>query len=446
MKNLKFDKTWLIVLLSALCTMLSGFFTMANAQRGDLFTHLQPYITLEEEYNNNINLTPRNRLDDFITTLSPGIRISTTPRSPVTGEFRRAPTAEEKFGMDLDFRAGFVFYAKEEDYNYVSLNGTLNGWYAPTKNFIFRVRDYLIRSDEIRETDYSVTVVEGQRLLSRTYRRAPYFRNVFEPSAEYRFGRENLLAVNFRNNLYEIQSRTAEDSMENTINPRLSYWFNIRNGIFLEYGLTLGDFERSADWVGHMGTGRFTHRFNPRTSAFVEYTYLNRDFDSPAIDYEVHRPSFGIEHALSPTLSVRGQAGYFWQNPSRGSTTGGIYYDLLVTERAERTLYTLAFRGGYVEEYFTAENIGFTKSHRLIGTMTHRLLERMTIGLRASYERAKYRGGEIDRIWWAGVSGSYQVLRWLGISLEFSHRENHSNISEREYSEYRGLFRLTASY
>lgn len=446
MKNLKLNKTCLIVLFPSLWAMLSGFFTIAHAQRGDLFTHLQPYITLEEEYNDNINLTARNRIDDFITTLSPGIRISTAPRSPITGEFRRVPTAEEKFGMDLDFRAGFVFYAKEEDYNYVSLNGNLNGWYAPTKNFIFRVRDYLIRSNEIREADYSVTAVEGQRLLSRTYRRVRYFRNVFEPSIEYRFGRENLLAVNFRNNLYEIQSRTAEDSMENTINPRLSYWFNIRNGLFLEYGLTFANFERSADWIGHMGTGRFTHRFDPRTSAFVEYTYLNRDFDSPAIDYEIHRPSLGMEHAFSKTLSLRGQAGYFWQKPSRGSSIGGFYYDVLLTERAERTLYTLAFQGGYVEEYFTAENIGFTRSHRLIGTISHRLLERMTIGLRTSYERVKYRGGEIDRIWTAGVSGTYQVLRWLGLSLEFMHRENHSNISERDYSEYRGIFRLTASY
>ncbi len=443
MRNLKLNKAWLITLTSLLCTIFSN---ITHAEWRDLFTYLQPSITLEEEYNDNINLTARNRMDDFITTISPGIKVSTTPRSPITGEFRRVPTAEERLGMDLDFRAGFVFYAKEEDYNYVSLNGNLNGWYAATKNFIFRLRDYLIRSNEIREADYSVTAIEGQRLLSRTLRRVSYFRNVFEPSFEYRFGRENLLAFNFRNNLYEIQSRTAEDSMENTFNPRLTYWFNIRNGIFLEYGLTFADFERSADWVGHMGTGRFTHRFNPRTLAFLEYTYLNRNFDSPAIDYEVHRPSIGMEHALSPTMNIRGQAGYFWQNPSRGSTSGGLYYDILLTERGERTLYTLSFRGGYVEEYFTAENIGFTKSHRLIGTVSHRLLERANVGLRASYERAKYRGGEIDRIWTAGVNGSYQVFRWLGISLEFSHRENHSNISERDYSEYRGVFRLTASY
>lgn len=416
------------------------------AEIKEVFSRFQPYITLEGEYNDNIDLTARNRRDDFITTVSPGIRFSTIPRSPGTGEFRRTPTAEEKFGIELDARTGFVFYAMEEDNNFISLHGTLTGWYAPIRNLTFRVRDYLIRSDDIREADYSLTAVEGQRLLARTSRRETYYRNVFEPSAEYRFGRDNLFVLLFRNTVYEIESRTSEDSMENTINSRISYWFNIRNGIYLEYGLTFGNFEQSSDWVGHLATGRFTHRFNPRTSVFGEYTYLNRDFDSPSIDYQVYRPSLGIEHAFSPTLSGRGQIGYFWRNPNRGSTTGGLSYDLLFTQRAERTTYTLAFQGGYVEEYFTAENLGFTKSHRLIGTVSHRLLERMTVGLRGSYERARYIDRGIDRIWGAGVNASYQVWRWFGLSLELSHRENHSNISNRDYSEYRGLLRLTASY
>lgn len=444
--NLCYGRTGLMALISALCIALFMIPGIAGAEREGLFTYLQPYITLEGEYNDNINLTARNRMEDFITTISPGIRFSTMPRSPVTGEFRRVPTAEEKLGVDLDFRAGFVFYAKEEDYNYISLSGLLNGWYAPTRNLTFRVRDYLIRSDEIREADYAVTAIEGQRFLSRTIRRETYYRNVFEPSLEYRFGRENLFALGYRNTLYEIQSRTAEDSMENTVSPRLSYWFNIRNGIYLEYGLTSARFQRSADWIGHMITGRYIHRFNPRTSLFGDYTYLSRDVDSPSIDYTVHRPSLGMEHAFSPTLSGRGQIGYFWQNPSRGSTTGGVYYELLLAQRAEKTTYTLSLQGGYVEEYFTAENLGFTKSHRLIGSISHRPLERMTVGLRGSYERARYADGGIDRIWGVGVNGSYQILRWLGLSLELSHRENHSKVSDRDYSEYRGILRITASY
>jgi len=425
-----------------------GVPTMAHAELGDLFKYFQPYISVQEEYNSNIYLTPTNRREDYITTVSPGLRFST---SEVT-RAQQAPTAEQKFGMDLDFNAGFVFYAKEEDNNFTSLNGSLSAWYSFSPKLSVRVRDYLIRSDEIREADFSATAIEGQTLISRTTRRVPYYRNVFEPSVEYRFGRENIFGINYRNNTYRIKSRLFEDSMENYINPRLSYWFNIRNGITLDYGFTLGDFEHTPDFVGHAVTGRYTYRFNPRTSVFGEYTYLLRDFESPSNDYDVHRPSLGISHSFSPTLSGSAQAGYYWQNPERGSTTDGFFYDVSLTQRAEKTTYTISLQGGYTEDFFTAENLGFTRYDRAIGRVSHQLLEKMTVGLFGSYEWIKYYAdvvetpGQKDQIWTIGGNAAYQLFRWLGVSLEGSYRENHSNFNTADYTEYRGIFRITASF
>ncbi|MDP2971210.1 MAG: hypothetical protein Q8P64_18670, partial [Deltaproteobacteria bacterium] len=256
-----------------LCLMM--FPAIVHAGSEDLLSHVKAYITVQEEYNSNVDLTPnRNKRDDFITTISPGFKFSTSTKSPVTGEFRPTPTAEEKYGMDLDFRAGFNFYAKEHERNYTSLYGTLNAWYALTKNLNFRVRDYVVRSDEIREAEYSSNSIEGGYLPSRTRKREPYVRNVFEPSVQYQFGKENVIGLNYRNNLYEIQSRTSEDSIENFINPSITYWFDIRNGVSFQYGLTLGNFERSPDLTGHMAMGRYTHRLNPKTSIFGEYTQL----------------------------------------------------------------------------------------------------------------------------------------------------------------------------
>lgn len=245
--------------------VLLMFPTLGHAWSSEeIFSHFKPYITIQEEYNSNIDLSQnRYKRDDFITTISPGFKFSTAPRSPVTGEFRQIPTAEERYGVDLDFNAGFNFYAKHHDDNYIGLNGLLNAWYAVTPRLNVRVRDYLIRSDEIRESDYSATAIPGQYFVSRESRREPYIRNVFEPSVQYQFGKENILAFNYRNNVYHIQSSTSEDSVENFINPRVVYWFDIRNGVSFEYGLTLGNFQGSPDLVGHMATGRYTYRFSP---------------------------------------------------------------------------------------------------------------------------------------------------------------------------------------
>jgi hypothetical protein len=426
--------------------------SIACAEFKDLFLYFQPYITVQEEYNSNIDLAPKNKRDDFITTISPGLKFSTAPRSSVTGAFRQVPTAEERYGMDLDFRAGFNFYAKEHEDNYTSLHGTLNAWYALTQRLQFRVRDYLIRSDEIREQDYSSTAIEGQYLISRTDKRTPYFRNVFEPSVQYQFGRENVFSILYRNNIYRIDSLRSEDSTENFINPRITYWFDTRNGVSFEYGLTLGNFEDSSDLIGHMGMVRYTYRFNPRTSIFGEYTQLWRDFDPPSTDYLVYRPSIGIDHAFSPSLSARVQAGYYMADPKRGSTVDGPFFDLLLTQRAQRTTYTLSLKGGYEEDFFTADNEGFTQYYRTTGRITHQLLQRMSVGLFGSYEWAKYPGAAIvaktpkDQIWAIGGNASYQILRWLTVSLDASYRENISNISSREYNEYRGVLKVTARY
>jgi hypothetical protein len=304
----------------------------------------------------------------------------------------------------------------------------------------------LIRSEESREQEFIAGALPGQYFLGTQRTRAIYLRNVFEPSMDYQFGKENRFSLNYRSNIYKNQDPLYQDSREDFVNPRFTYWFNIRHGISLEYGLTSGHFERSSDLTGHMATGRYTYRFNPRTSIFGDVAILRRDFKSPSIDYDVYRPSLGIAHEFSPTLTGSLQLGYFWQIPSIGSTTGGLYYDASLSQRTKRTTYTVLFQGGYNEDYFTAENLGFSKYHRVIGTISHQLIERMTVGLSGSFERAKYGQGEIDRIWGVTGNASYRVLKWLTVSLETSHRQNLSNIDNRDYKENRGMFKAAANF
>jgi hypothetical protein len=376
------------------------------------------------------------------------VRFSIPPRPtvPVT------PIPEEKYGIDLDYRLGYFYYAKETSHNYWSHQGTLNTWYTFDPRLTFRARDYLIRSEEPRERDYSQEAVEGEFLLGTDRGRPIYFRNVFEPSVEYQFGEENRVSINYRNNIYRNQSSLYENSREDFINPRFSYWFDIRNGVSLEYGLTFGDFERSADLLGHMAIGRYTFRFNPRTSIFGEYAYLKRDFETPSltaaesIDYDIHGPSLGIEHAFGPTISGSLRVGYYWMIPTEGPTASGFSYDISLTKSGERTTYTLVSQGGYLEDYFTAENLGFTKTHRILGAITHQLLERVSVGVSSSFLWSKDREKRIDRVWESGGNITYQLFDWLVLALVPTYRQNHSNILERDYKEYRGMFRMTATY
>ena len=447
---------------------LLGIASMVHADLNDLLDKFHPYISVQEEYSSNINLSNSildpaiKKTDDFITTISPGVRFSTLPRLDETlppgfdiptpprletiRQIPEPPTVTEKYGIDLDYRLGLVFYAKEEDNNYVRQEGTLNTWYTVGGNLTFSVREYLIRSEEPREREFTAGALPDQFLLGTQRERAVYFRNVFEPSVEYRFGAEDRITMSYRSNYYDNQSRLFPDSREDFINPKLTYWFNVKNGVFVEYGLLFGDFEQSPDLLGHAPRARYIHRIDPRTSLFGEHIFLSRNFESPGIDYHVNAPSLGIEHVLSPTTYGRAQLGYFWQDPGRGSRMTGPLYDILLVKRAEKTTYLLSFNGGFREDFFTAENLGFAKYHRGIGTVTHRLKQRLLLAVSGTAERARFADSRTDWIW--GVRGgvTYQILKWLNATLETGYREDHSNNDVFDYNEYRGIFRITATF
>jgi len=392
------------------------------------------FVTVEEEYNSNLYLTNKKPQDDFITNIYAGVTYSKT---------------EKNYGIDLNYQMGYVFYADHHDLNFLSIGpSTLNAWYALNPRLTFRITDYIIRSDAGKESIYNGQ--QDQFYLS-TVRGKPaiYIRNVVQPSMDYKFGQENLFSVLYRNNYYNIDSRNPryEDSMENTINPRLTYWFDIHNGISLDYYFSYYTYQRSPDQFTNAVTPRYTYRFDPRTSIFGEFRFENQDFKSPGVDYNVYNPSLGIEYKFSPTLTGTAQVGWFWQVPVQGENTDGPSFNLSLTKKTEKTNYILTFIGGYTEDYGTAENLGFTQTYTVYGTINHQLTQRMSVGLTGSVARDIYSGSN-QKDWVYGIWGnaSYLILKWLTGSAQISYTEDRSNIKTESYKDIRGSLKLTANF
>jgi len=418
--------------------------SIASAEVGDFFSQFHPSFTVQEEYTDNIYLFPTDRKGDFITTISPGISFSTSPlRATTPAQISQTPT--DPTGINLNYQLGLAFYARENQNDYISHNGTLDTWYTYNQRLTLRLRENFIQSEENREWEYTPGALGQQNPLGTQRGRSVYSQNVFGPSVDYQFGPNDRVSINYRNTIYQNQNPAYEDSQENALIPRLIYWFNIRNGITLEYGYIRGDFERSPDFVVHLARGRYTYQFNPRTSLFVENTFRRRDFDPPSTDSEINNPSMGIDHAFSPMLTGRVQVGYFWQNPEGRPSTGGFSCDVGLTKSEERTSYTLSFQGGYREDYFTAQNLGFAKYYRAIASIRHTLAQRVTLGVSGAIERAEYASDQKDWIYSARGYASFQLLRWLSLSLEASHRGDESNVDTQDYIENRVLLRLSAT-
>ena len=401
--------------------LLSGVNAVPLAQAAELLSQFHPYISLKEEYNDNLNLTPTNKIDDYITTVQPGIKFS---------------NMGERAGVDLDYNLGAVFYGKNSDLNYISHNASLNAKYLTSSHFNFYLKESFIRSDNPLEREYFTTTEENKYMLGTRTERSIYWRNVVAPTIEYQFGPENRLGVNYRNNIYRTESAINADSRENFINPYFSYWFDRRNGIALQYGLTYGDFETNPDLTAHMANGRYIYQFSQKTSVFAEYTYSKWTFDSSDTsgsqfnpDYDIHEPSVGMTFAISPTLTGSAQVGYFWTKPKTGSGIDGFSYKADLANRDQRTTYILSIQGGYIQDLFTSDNLGFARYHRLTGSLNHMLDRRLSIGCLGSVERAEYETEDrSDTIWGIGGTASYMALKWLTFALEVTHRERQSNI------------------
>jgi uncharacterized protein (PEP-CTERM system associated) len=268
------------------------------------------------------------------------------------------------------------------------------------------------------------------------------------PTVEYQFGPENRVGVNYRNNVYQTESKISRNSMENYINPFISYWFDKQNGIYLEYGYTIGDFEASPDLNGHRINARYTNRFSAKSSVFAEYTYSIRNFaNSSSLDYDIHEPAVGATFAFSPALTASAQAGYFMKDPKTGPKKDGPSYKAELKNIDPRTNYQLSLQGGYTEDYFTSENLGFNRYHRLTGSVTHFLEKRLSVGCLGSAEWADYDSpNHSDTTWGITGTASYTPLKWLTFSLEVSHRDRQSNVATFEYKENRAMITATATY
>jgi hypothetical protein len=402
---------------------------------------IQPYIFVTEQYTSNVYLTKENKKEDWITTLGPGIRLSYN---------------DAAFGADLTGNFGYNWYANQTKEDYWSIDGALGLRYNPTPQLTFRVREYILRSENTVEPNYAQG---GQPALpgviAGTNRgNSPYLRNVVEPSVDWQFSRQGTVGILYRNNILRNEDNVFyDDSTENYVRPSFSYWFNQRNNIALDYGFTQGEYTREGalpatpDFTSHNPHGRYTYRFDAQMSIFADYVYSYQDSDDPGIDYNVNNPSVGITYAFNPTLIGTAQVGYFWMNPDRGDDFNGITSNLNISQRDRQTTYTLAFNSGYEQDQFGFDNLGFNKFYGGSASISHSVTQRFNIGFVGSAVYREYAFTDRnDWVYTADATASYRILQWLTISGRVGYQADDSNIDLNSYDEWHAFLTLTASF
>lgn len=402
---------------------------------------LTPSISVSEVYDDNIYLEFTDATSDYITGVTPSLNLSIL--SP-------------KMQLELEYAPTFVWYAKEDGNNTVRHAGTLTFGQDLTQHLRFDLTDTYLYTEE----PISATVVgeEGVSVRVNPRERYPYQINTGSASFNYLFGAENNLTAGYRNEFFDSKGknlddfRIPDDRMLQTPFATLDYWFNIKNGIELNYEFVTADFRRQDDfeprddYTGNYAEIRYLYRFTPHTTGSVAYDYTTRDFDGETEDYALHEASIGLDHAFSPDLSVSLTVGYVAQrNEFFLDTRSFPTYDASLTKTFARGSFTISGSSGVNELVLDQPGQGLTRFWGGDATLEYQLLEPLRGYAGGSYSRNR---DEERREWtdWRGNCGLvWEFLRWYSLSLDYTYVDRIDDVELLGYTDNQVMLMLSAS-
>jgi hypothetical protein len=297
---------------SAACIFWAGSLSLAQAE----FT-LIPSITVREEYNDNIDLTPSNKVDDFISTVTPAIAVSYKLNI---------------LTLLLDYGLDFRFYAKHPDRNETSPTQTqrakLETTFSPYRDMVFiKVSDVYERvpidqRKQVALDNIAVNMTDSNRFLVNPYLEYPLSASL---KAKVGYSYENI-------------------------------WYRSDESVSAE---------------NHTATAMLSKVISQNLSASLSYSYL---FHRPSTTktsagqvpddqaYDNQNVTLGIGYQVSPKLSLNGSIGetfYDYVNNESLNSSSPIWQiqaTYLLTEK-------ITLGAGYSQSYSNSLGKGYSQSY-----------------------------------------------------------------------------------
>jgi hypothetical protein len=255
---------------------------------------LTPSISLREEYNDNILLTPTGKEDDFITTINPAISLGYN---------------SNLLTVTLDYGLEIKLYAHHSDQNLTSLQNTQRARLGTTVSLY---KDILF-----------LKVLDA-------YERVPA--DVRQPT-----GIGNSL-VNMTDSNLLVVNPYIEYPIAGTLKARLSYEYD--NQWYKENSLS--------GYQSHTFEVGLTKELSRQITVGAVYDYIITDY-KVVQDYKKQNAKATIQYQVTPQLSLNGSAGETWLDfKDRGSTSNPIWN---VNARYDVTG-SLSLTASYLEDYY----------------------------------------------------------------------------------------------
>jgi hypothetical protein len=413
-----------LILLILLVLRLCPLVTVPTAEAKYQFDFI-PSIHIIEAYDDNIQLESTDEISDYISTVSPSIRLD---------------ILSEQNNLSLRYAPSFVWYREETQLNTTRHFGDITFMQNLSEHVRFDLKDTILRSDDPLE-DF------GDEPGERTTRNK-YWRNTGQASITYLFGREDTFSVGYRNNYQANDDPTLFDGTVQTPYTNLNYWLNNENGLAFDYEYTDSNLSSEVEvrkFSGHRIGARYTHRFNPRASGYFDYHFALRDFDVFREDYNVHEISVGHDHALAPDFSYGLSIGYFLQDNEISDDNSGVVYSVSLNKRFEHGSFTFGGNGNWGEQYLDPTRTEFVRFYAAFANFEYQILRELSCYLAGNYRWNEDQNDRNWKTWRANVGLKWTFLRWFAMALDYSYAERMDDIATDDFTNNRIMLTFSAS-
>ncbi|OEU62744.1 MAG: hypothetical protein BA870_06450 [Desulfuromonadales bacterium C00003094] len=362
--------------------------------------YIHPYLAIGEFYTDNFYESDNNRQGEFITRITPGVWVS-LPASP---------------------------------YQLVQLN-TLN--VAPGGLELSRFRS----KGNTRIQAYGSYQVDILR------------HGDFDEEDQVNQKGEGFLGYNFRGGLslalldvYELDHDTASNGptrsldkfTSNLIETTVGYEISSKTRAELQYALYSLSYDKDPsqfrDRDDQRFTGRAFYQFRPKTSVFVEYSFINLDYDQNVTsDSEEHQAYLGLQWLQTSKSRWRIMLGYGEKefDDSSISTADNFIGEIQFRHRFTSKTY-VELRGNRRTNETDSPGADYILSHKLQLRYFQRMTAKFLASANISYSNDDYQGSGLlgdqeDDYYGAGLDLKYSLTRWLNLAGGYSYLKRNSN-------------------
>ncbi len=330
-------------------------------------------------------------------------------------------------------------------------------------------RDTVSLSEEPLSDTYDYTSVNYGRRRNIT--------NTGETGIEYNFGPENLFRLFYTDSrlIYlnssndrghsDLRRFGSDDSVTYGPGMEATYWFNQKNGTYMNYTWERTDYEvRYSEKRDHLDIG-YRYRWSPHTTLMANFIldYVNQ-YDPLLFDYKVYQFTVGFNKIFSPRLEMNCFGGYYYRpsgdEPDYISSSDNTGYAGGFDVTYSRAHWHLTVRGetGVRLEYGDYNNRGYTPYRSAGVDFTYDISDRLHYYSSASYDYQKSPdtlqavvAGENRRENYNGTAGiEYLFLSWLTGTMEYQYNdESATQISDEHltgYNDHIFMLRLSVTY